>query len=119
MAESSEEKIYTGELYFNGVNWAGEYGIQPMSSERLARLIRGKFDKNDREDYLSRLDAKPLGEAELKAQEMVEKIRLAELQDKQARQTHLTSAPAKDGVDPTDLAQIQDTMVNIVIIVNR
>ncbi len=105
MAGNSEEKIYTGELYFNGVNWNGEYGIKPMSSERLARFIQGKFAENDRQDYLARLDAKPMSAVELEAQQMVEKIRLAELEDKKARHSHLTAAPAKDGVDPTNLAQ--------------
>ncbi|MBN1580023.1 MAG: hypothetical protein JXA89_04925 [Anaerolineae bacterium] len=38
----SEENVFEGDLYFNGINPTGGYGLKPMSSAKFARLIKGK-----------------------------------------------------------------------------
>ncbi len=49
MSSESEEQLFTGDLYFNGVNGAtGQYGLEPMSSAKLASIIKGeKPDKGE------------------------------------------------------------------------
>ncbi len=44
----SEENVFEGDLYFNGINGAtGNYGLEPMSSEKLADIIKGDVGAED------------------------------------------------------------------------
>jgi len=46
MPSESEERVFEGCLYFNGINGAtGEYGLEPMTGERLAKHILSIEDK--------------------------------------------------------------------------
>ena len=105
MSEEPEIGIFEGNLYFNGINGlTGDYGLKPMPSTRLARLIQGKAEDKDRAEFLAH-DAQTLTKTELERRAVAEKVRLAELKDKKARQTHLSGFPVKEGVDPTELSQ--------------
>ena len=43
-----EENVFEGDLYFNGINGAtGGYGLEPMSSEKLAGIIKGDVGAED------------------------------------------------------------------------
>ena len=107
MSDEPRESIFEGNLYFNGINGVtGDYGLKPMSSERLARIIKGQADPKEL-DQLRGEQRHPetLAEEQRRKEEEEERIHLAELKDKNRRRAVLVDAPAKEGVDPTRLDQ--------------
>ncbi|MFN2227435.1 MAG: hypothetical protein ACK2UY_14025 [Anaerolineae bacterium] len=96
-----------GPLYFNGIDGlSGEYLLPPMTSERLARLIRRRAEPEDRRALLGRLGAeRGLTEEEQREQEEEQTINGWELKDKARRQSQMGAFPLKEGLDPADLAQ--------------
>ncbi|MFN2225782.1 MAG: hypothetical protein ACK2UY_05735, partial [Anaerolineae bacterium] len=102
-----------GALYFNGIDGlSGEYLLPPMTSERLARLIRHRAEPDDRRELLGRLGAeRGLTEEEQQQREEEQTINGWELKDKARRQRQMGAFPLKEGLEPTDMAQAGWAMV--------
>jgi hypothetical protein len=106
MSNESENGLFDGDLYFNGINGVTvDYGLQPMSSKRLAQLIQGKGDSDVRDEALLSHGVQALTDQELRHQTQANTATLNELKDKRARHRQLGEFPVKEGVDATSLAQ--------------
>jgi hypothetical protein len=109
MSDHAEKEVFQGNLTFNGVNAAtGEYALPPMSGEQLARFLQGKGKLEDLEllvDEQRQEHLEQLTDEQERRRAEDEAVRLAELQDKVARQGRLGGYPVKEGVDPTRLEQ--------------
>ncbi len=101
------EDLQQGDMVFNGVNGVtGEYGLAPMPTEKLARLIQGKATPEDVAAYqASRARLEQLTPEESRQREEQERRFQKELDDKHKRGQILVDAPAKEGVDPKQLNQ--------------
>jgi hypothetical protein len=107
--------FFEDQLVFNGVNAVtGDYGLPPLSSQRLARLIRGAPSPEDYREFvraqkrvagLSQIDDRltRVTEEQLREQEADDSVRLEELKFKARSQAPW---PVKPGAG--DLARVED-----------
>jgi len=112
------EEIFSGSLTFNGVNAVtGDYGVPPLTSERLARLIRGHPSPEDYREFVARQKRlgtmaslqerlEKLTEPQLELEQATDQITLEMLRDKIRRQSGMVASPLKEGAG--DPARVSD-----------
>jgi len=104
------------DLVFNGINAiTGEYGQPPMSSEKLARLVRGAPLPQDYRDFVDRQKKladlaqvddrlQPVTDAQSDLRVRLEKARLSELRFKAHNPAAWPTIPGAG--DPADVANV-------------
>ena len=107
---------FEGDLVFNGINAiTGEYGQPPLSSEKLARLVRGAPLPQDYRDFVERqrkladlaqVDDRlqPVTDAQSDLRVRLEEARLSELRFKAQSPTAWPTIPGAG--DPADIANV-------------
>jgi hypothetical protein len=102
MSDELDRSVFEGDLYFNGVNgMTGEYGLKPMSSEKLARLIQGKAGLEELQELMAgRRPPAALTDEEKGREAEADKVGLGELKHKTVE-----PYPLREGVDAAQLDQ--------------